>query len=438
MVDVFSGRLLVSKDGRSVDPEEALQNKVVGLYFSAGWCSPCRDFTPVLCNFYVELLEETEPPAPFEVVFISSDHSAEEMVGYMRAMHGDWLALPFHDPYKQQAGQTSNAVHPSDTSYFAIWPVSSASTILQHPTPPHHSLFTTAAGKINGISEETSQQKSMPVLHLCVSQKAFNIFLDSAYVNYPNFINSLHAVVESQIKYQDLQQKMILEAVQSNANDVCKRIILGLPVDPPPTLDLLIETCMKRAIMDPGDQRKPEKDKWRLLHDLRKINEVIEDMGSLQPVRVKVGEAIILHHMDDVLVCAPNDNILTQILDETITALAAVGFELQQEKVKRLPPWKYLGLEIANQTITPQKLAISDRPKTLKDFPPSAVWILELDQALAGAHHGGLSPPLQFVEVGRGTRFSEDSDSRDPADTGEGAVGTVKPAGLSLPARSLI
>lgn len=101
MVDVFSGRLLVSRDGRSVDAEEALQNKVVGLYFSAGWCSPCRDFTPVLCDFYTELVEETQPPAPFEVVFISSDHSAEEMAGYMRAMHGDWLALPFHDPYKQ-------------------------------------------------------------------------------------------------------------------------------------------------------------------------------------------------------------------------------------------------------------------------------------------------------------------------------------------------
>jgi len=101
MVDVFSGRVLVGRDGRSVDPEEALQNKVVGLYFSAGWCSPCRDFTPLLCDFYAELLEETQPPAPFEVVFISSDRSAEEMAGYMRAMHGDWLALPFHDPYKQ-------------------------------------------------------------------------------------------------------------------------------------------------------------------------------------------------------------------------------------------------------------------------------------------------------------------------------------------------
>ncbi|XP_025909065.1 nucleoredoxin-like protein 2 isoform X2 [Nothoprocta perdicaria] len=100
MVDVFSGRLLVDKAGRSVEAEEALQNKVVGLYFSASWCAPCRDFTPVLCGFYTELLEETEPPAPFEVVFISSDHSAEEMAGYMRAMHGDWLALPFHDPYK--------------------------------------------------------------------------------------------------------------------------------------------------------------------------------------------------------------------------------------------------------------------------------------------------------------------------------------------------
>uniref|UniRef100_A0A8C6NDB5 Uncharacterized protein n=2 Tax=Melopsittacus undulatus TaxID=13146 RepID=A0A8C6NDB5_MELUD len=108
MVDVFSGRLLVSKNGRSVDPEEALQNKVVGLYFSAGWCSPCRDFTPILCDFYKELLEGKRPPAPFEVVFISSDHSAEEMAGYMNAMHGDWLALPFHDPYKHDLKKKYN------------------------------------------------------------------------------------------------------------------------------------------------------------------------------------------------------------------------------------------------------------------------------------------------------------------------------------------
>ncbi|NXQ23446.1 POK11 protein, partial [Alaudala cheleensis] len=48
--------------------------------------------------------------------------------------------------------------------------------------------------------------------------------------------------------------------------------------------------------------------------------------------------------------------------------LAAAGFELQQEKVQRLPPWRYLGSEIANRRITPQKLAICDRPRILRDL----------------------------------------------------------------------
>ncbi|TRZ08252.1 hypothetical protein HGM15179_018859 [Zosterops borbonicus] len=55
---------------------------------------------------------------------------------------------------------------------------------------------------------------------------------------------------------QELLQKMILEVAQRNANDVCKRVILGLPVNPLPTLDLLIGICMKQAIIDPEDQRK--------------------------------------------------------------------------------------------------------------------------------------------------------------------------------------
>lgn len=101
MVDLFSGRFLTNKDGHAVDPEEALQNKIVGLYFSAAWCSLCREFTPVLCDFYSELVEDAPSPAPFEVVFVSSDRSSEEMVEYMQDMHGDWLALPFHDPFKQ-------------------------------------------------------------------------------------------------------------------------------------------------------------------------------------------------------------------------------------------------------------------------------------------------------------------------------------------------
>lgn len=100
MVEVFSGRTLLNKESVVVDPEEALRNKVVGLYFSAGWCPPCRDFTPILCEFYTDLVEENDPPAQFEIVFISSDKSSEDMIEYYHDMHGDWLVLPWHDQYK--------------------------------------------------------------------------------------------------------------------------------------------------------------------------------------------------------------------------------------------------------------------------------------------------------------------------------------------------
>ncbi|KAB1255993.1 Nucleoredoxin-like protein 2 [Camelus dromedarius] len=101
MVDVLGGRHLVTCDGAWVEAEAALQNKVVGLYFAAGRCAPSRDFTPLLCDFYAELVDEARPPAPFEVVFVSADGSAQEMLAFMRELHGAWLALPFHDPYRQ-------------------------------------------------------------------------------------------------------------------------------------------------------------------------------------------------------------------------------------------------------------------------------------------------------------------------------------------------
>ncbi|NWY43289.1 POK18 protein, partial [Sylvia atricapilla] len=190
---------------------------------------------------------------------------------------------------------------------------------------------------------------------------------------------------------------------------------------------------------------KSDKTRWRLLHDLRKINEVTEDMGSLQPgmpsptmlprnwnlavieiqdcffqiplhpddaprfafsvptinreaprkryhwkvlpqgmknspvicqwyvssllspVRAAARKTIIHYYMDDVLVCAPTDDLLTHALDLTVTALVAAGFELQESKIQKMPPWKYLGLEISKRTIVPQKLAIKTKITTLAD-----------------------------------------------------------------------
>nr|XP_054507437.1 uncharacterized protein LOC129132398 [Agelaius phoeniceus] len=75
----------------------------------------------------------------------------------------------------------------------------------------------------------------------------------------------------------------------------------------------------------------------------------------LSLVRAKAGECIIYHYIDDVLIGAPDDNTITQVLDDTVIALSAAGFELNHEKVQRLPPWRYLGLKITNCTVSSQR-----------------------------------------------------------------------------------
>ncbi|XP_011830614.1 PREDICTED: nucleoredoxin-like protein 2 [Mandrillus leucophaeus] len=71
-------------------------------------CGPSRDFTQLLCDFYTALVAEARRPAPFEVVFVSADDSSQEMLNFMRELHGTWLALPFHDPYRHELRKRYN------------------------------------------------------------------------------------------------------------------------------------------------------------------------------------------------------------------------------------------------------------------------------------------------------------------------------------------
>ncbi|NWT56027.1 POK11 protein, partial [Erythrocercus mccallii] len=87
----------------------------------------------------------------------------------------------------------------------------------------------------------------------------------------------------------------------------------------------------------------------------------------LSPVRAAMPEVVIHHYMDDVLVCAENEDLLNHTFDLTVKALIAAGFELQESKIQRVPPWKCLGLKISQRTIVPQKLAIKTKIETLAD-----------------------------------------------------------------------
>ena len=66
--------------------------KLVGIYFSAHWCPPCRGFTPVLAEFYKHVNSNEKV---LEIVFASSDKDEESFNEYFETM--PWIALDFKD-----------------------------------------------------------------------------------------------------------------------------------------------------------------------------------------------------------------------------------------------------------------------------------------------------------------------------------------------------
>jgi nucleoredoxin len=91
---LLKGDLVTSNNG-VLSPyldETFEKKKLIGLYFSAHWCPPCRKFTPELVAFYNKNAA-THPE--FEIVFVSSDKSAVAMEGYMRDMQMPWSAVSF-------------------------------------------------------------------------------------------------------------------------------------------------------------------------------------------------------------------------------------------------------------------------------------------------------------------------------------------------------
>lgn len=88
---LFDGKLVRYAGGR-LQPADLGGVRLVALYYSAAWCGPCRQFTPELVRAYAEL--KAKHPA-FEVVFVSADRSAGEMLGYMREDAMPWPAVRF-------------------------------------------------------------------------------------------------------------------------------------------------------------------------------------------------------------------------------------------------------------------------------------------------------------------------------------------------------
>jgi thiol-disulfide isomerase/thioredoxin len=103
--NILGSQLLVGNNTR-VPTSQALHNvRLVGLYFSAHWCGPCRQFTPMLSEMYSHL-KDAYPTHGLDIVFVSSDRDQTSFQQYYGSM--PWLAIPFETVkvLKQQLSMT--------------------------------------------------------------------------------------------------------------------------------------------------------------------------------------------------------------------------------------------------------------------------------------------------------------------------------------------
>ncbi len=73
-------------------PEPGANPKYFAFYRSAQWCPPCRAFTPDLVKFYKK---HQRGDTPFELIFISSGRSEDDMAEYMDDYDMPWPAFSF-------------------------------------------------------------------------------------------------------------------------------------------------------------------------------------------------------------------------------------------------------------------------------------------------------------------------------------------------------
>jgi len=87
---LFPEGAVVDQEGNAADISG---KSVVGLYFSAHWCGPCRKFTPILAERYTQLVEKEGKS--FEIVFVSADRSEAEALEYFSEQ--PWKFLKFEE-----------------------------------------------------------------------------------------------------------------------------------------------------------------------------------------------------------------------------------------------------------------------------------------------------------------------------------------------------
>jgi thiol-disulfide isomerase/thioredoxin len=90
ITEELQGKLVNPVTGATAGFDSKTPLRYIAFYRGAGWCPPCREFSPKLLKTYNEL----KPKHPeFEVVFLSADHSTAGMRDYVKEEGFPWLAV---------------------------------------------------------------------------------------------------------------------------------------------------------------------------------------------------------------------------------------------------------------------------------------------------------------------------------------------------------
>nr|XP_043885354.1 nucleoredoxin-like protein 1 [Solea senegalensis] len=110
MVDLFLNRVLVENnwDQDELNTEREiiaiLENRILMLFFASAECKKCREFVPVLNDFFKRLKDPAyiEYPKLLALIYVSLDQSEEQQGSVLKEMHKRVLFLAFEDPYRKE------------------------------------------------------------------------------------------------------------------------------------------------------------------------------------------------------------------------------------------------------------------------------------------------------------------------------------------------
>uniref|UniRef100_A0A8C5W8M5 Nucleoredoxin like 1 n=1 Tax=Leptobrachium leishanense TaxID=445787 RepID=A0A8C5W8M5_9ANUR len=105
MAELFLGKVLVknNRDQDELDTDQELcqrlENRVLLLYFANSESQRCREFSPLLKDFFVKLTDEfyVNRASQIALVYVSRDRSEEDHEDFLKDMPKRWLLVPFED-----------------------------------------------------------------------------------------------------------------------------------------------------------------------------------------------------------------------------------------------------------------------------------------------------------------------------------------------------